>query len=68
MGAEEYEENDRKDLVEEMTLQDHFEESVVSGRGSIRRRSSRYKNKRCSSKKKLSGKKKKKELEVGIKV
>ncbi|XP_010174504.2 multidrug resistance protein 1 [Antrostomus carolinensis] len=61
-GTEEYEENDRKDLVEEMTLQDHFEESVVSGRGSIRRRSSRYKSKSCS-KKKFSGKKKKKELE-----
>jgi len=55
--------------VEDLTLRDHVEESVISGRGSIRRRSSRYKSKRCSSKKKSSGKKKKKrkELEVGIK-
>uniref|UniRef100_A0A8C8BB02 ATP-binding cassette sub-family B member 5 n=1 Tax=Otus sunia TaxID=257818 RepID=A0A8C8BB02_9STRI len=59
----EYEENDKNDSVEELTLQDHFEKSVISGRGSIRRRSSRYKSKRCSSKKKSSGKKKKKELE-----
>uniref|UniRef100_A0A8C0AWX8 ABC-type xenobiotic transporter n=1 Tax=Buteo japonicus TaxID=224669 RepID=A0A8C0AWX8_9AVES len=36
-------ENDGNDLVEELTLQDRFEESVISGRGSIRRRSSRYK-------------------------
>uniref|UniRef100_A0A8C0EE26 ABC-type xenobiotic transporter n=1 Tax=Bubo bubo TaxID=30461 RepID=A0A8C0EE26_BUBBB len=42
-GAEEYEENDKNDFVEKLTLQDHFEESVISGRGSIRRRSSRYK-------------------------
>uniref|UniRef100_A0A8C8BBZ5 ABC-type xenobiotic transporter n=1 Tax=Otus sunia TaxID=257818 RepID=A0A8C8BBZ5_9STRI len=42
-GAEEYEENDKNDSVEELTLQDHFEKSVISGRGSIRRRSSRYK-------------------------
>uniref|UniRef100_A0A8C0AX13 ABC-type xenobiotic transporter n=1 Tax=Buteo japonicus TaxID=224669 RepID=A0A8C0AX13_9AVES len=56
-------ENDGNDLVEELTLQDRFEESVISGRGSIRRRSSRYKSKRCSSKKQPSGKKKKKELE-----
>ncbi|CAM9221766.1 unnamed protein product [Bubo scandiacus] len=62
-GAEEYEENDKNDFVEKLTLQDHFEESVISGRGSIRRRSSRYKSKRGSSKKKSSGKKKKKELE-----
>uniref|UniRef100_A0A8D0EKA2 ABC-type xenobiotic transporter n=1 Tax=Strix occidentalis caurina TaxID=311401 RepID=A0A8D0EKA2_STROC len=62
-GAEEYEENDKNDFVEKLTLQDHFEESVISGSGSIRRRSSRYKSKRCSSKKKSSGKKKKKELE-----
>ncbi|XP_074754153.1 ATP-binding cassette sub-family B member 5 isoform X2 [Athene noctua] len=62
-GAEEYEENDKTDFVEKLTLQNHFEESVISGRGSIRRRSSRYKSKRCSSKKKSSGKKKKKELE-----
>ncbi|XP_059674811.1 ATP-binding cassette sub-family B member 5 [Gavia stellata] len=60
---EEYEENDRNYLVEELTLQDHFEELVISGRGSIQRRSSRYKSKRCSSKKKSSGEKKKKELE-----
>ncbi|XP_076187473.1 ATP-binding cassette sub-family B member 5 isoform X2 [Aptenodytes patagonicus] len=62
-GAEEYEENDRNDLEEELTLQDHFEQSVISGRGNIRRRSSRHKSKRSSSKKKSSGKKKKKELE-----
>ncbi|XP_014140363.2 ATP-binding cassette sub-family B member 5 isoform X1 [Falco cherrug] len=62
-GGEEYEENYRNDLVEELTLQDSFEESVIPGRGSIRRRSSRYKSKRRSSKKKSSGKKKKKELE-----
>ncbi|KAM7123898.1 ATP-dependent translocase ABCB1-like [Ciconia maguari] len=62
-GAEEYEENDRNHLVEELTLQDHFEESVISRRSSMRRRSSRYKSKRCSSKKKSSAKKKKKELE-----
>ncbi|KAM6422510.1 LOW QUALITY PROTEIN: ATP-binding cassette sub-family B member 5 [Rhynochetos jubatus] len=61
--AEEYEENDRNDLVEDLTLQDHFKESVIFGRGSIRRRSTRYKSKRCLSKKKSSGKKKKKELE-----
>ncbi|XP_010147784.1 PREDICTED: multidrug resistance protein 1-like [Eurypyga helias] len=61
--AEEYEENGRNDLVEELTLQDHFKESVISGRGSIRKRSSRYKSERCLSKKKSSGKKKKKELE-----
>uniref|UniRef100_A0A8C8B8Q3 ATP-binding cassette sub-family B member 5 n=1 Tax=Otus sunia TaxID=257818 RepID=A0A8C8B8Q3_9STRI len=40
---QEYEENDKNDSVEELTLQDHFEKSVISGRGSIRRRSSRYK-------------------------
>uniref|UniRef100_A0A663MQY4 ABC-type xenobiotic transporter n=1 Tax=Athene cunicularia TaxID=194338 RepID=A0A663MQY4_ATHCN len=56
-------ENDKNDFVEKLTLQNHFEESVISGKGSIRRRSSRYKSKRCSSKKKFSGKKKKKELE-----
>ncbi|XP_065484687.1 ATP-binding cassette sub-family B member 5 [Caloenas nicobarica] len=61
--AEEYEENNMNDLVEELTLQDHFEESVIPGKGSIRRRSSRYKSKRCSSKKKPSRKKEKKELE-----
>ncbi|XP_010127954.1 PREDICTED: multidrug resistance protein 1-like, partial [Chlamydotis macqueenii] len=61
--AEEYEENNRSDLVEKLTLQDRFEESVISGRGSIRRRSSRYQSKRRSSKKKSSGKKKKKKLE-----
>uniref|UniRef100_A0A663MR60 ATP binding cassette subfamily B member 5 n=1 Tax=Athene cunicularia TaxID=194338 RepID=A0A663MR60_ATHCN len=42
-GAEEYEENDKNDFVEKLTLQNHFEESVISGKGSIRRRSSRYK-------------------------
>ncbi|XP_009077778.1 PREDICTED: multidrug resistance protein 1-like, partial [Acanthisitta chloris] len=61
--AEEHEES-INDLVEELTLQDHFEESVISGRGSIQRRSSRYKNKKCASKKSSFGKKKKKmELE-----
>ncbi|XP_075273573.1 ATP-binding cassette sub-family B member 5 [Opisthocomus hoazin] len=63
-GADESEENDRNDLVEDLTLRDHVEESVISGRGSIRRRSSRYKSKRCSSKKKSSGKKKKKRKEL----
>ncbi|XP_010013816.1 PREDICTED: multidrug resistance protein 1-like [Nestor notabilis] len=62
-GAEEYEEEDRNDLVEELIFQDDFEESVISGKGSIRRRSSRYKSKRGSSKKKSSGKKEKEELE-----
>ncbi|XP_061853387.1 ATP-binding cassette sub-family B member 5 [Colius striatus] len=62
MGTEEYEENDGSGVLEELTLQDHFEESVVSGRGSIRRRSSRYRSKRHSSKEKSPGKKKK-ELE-----
>ncbi|KAM6314849.1 LOW QUALITY PROTEIN: ATP-binding cassette sub-family B member 5 [Aegotheles albertisi] len=62
-GAEEYEENDRNDLMEELTLQDDFEKSVMSGRGSIRRKSSKCKSKRHSSKKKSSGKKKQKELE-----
>uniref|UniRef100_A0A8C3KQT2 ATP-binding cassette sub-family B member 5 n=1 Tax=Calidris pygmaea TaxID=425635 RepID=A0A8C3KQT2_9CHAR len=64
--AEEYEENGRNDLVKKLTLQDHFEEPVISGRGSIRRRSSKYKSKRCSSKKKSSGKKKKKELILAL--
>uniref|UniRef100_A0A672TWY6 ABC-type xenobiotic transporter n=1 Tax=Strigops habroptila TaxID=2489341 RepID=A0A672TWY6_STRHB len=49
-------------LLNELVLQDHFEESVISGKGGIRRRSSRYKSKRSSSK--SSGKKEKKELEV----
>uniref|UniRef100_A0A663MRC3 ABC-type xenobiotic transporter n=1 Tax=Athene cunicularia TaxID=194338 RepID=A0A663MRC3_ATHCN len=40
-------------IVSKLTLQNHFEESVISGKGSIRRRSSRYKSKRCSSKKKI---------------
>ncbi|XP_027733749.1 ATP-binding cassette sub-family B member 5 [Empidonax traillii] len=57
-GAEEYEEN--INLVEDLTLQDHFEESVISGRDSIRRRSSRYKS---TSKKSFGKRKKKKELE-----
>ncbi|XP_032552546.1 ATP-binding cassette sub-family B member 5 [Chiroxiphia lanceolata] len=56
--AEEYEEN--INLVEELTRQDHFEESVISGRGSIRRRSSRYKSK---SKKSFGKRKEKKEVE-----
>ncbi|NWW34547.1 MDR1 protein, partial [Panurus biarmicus] len=60
-GAEEYEENINP--VEELILQDHFETSVIPGRGSIRRRSSRYKSKRSSSKNPF-GKKKKKEVEV----
>ncbi|XP_071416991.1 ATP-binding cassette sub-family B member 5 isoform X3 [Pithys albifrons albifrons] len=58
--AEQYEEN--VSLVEELTFQDHFDESVIPERGSIRRRSSIYKSKKCSSKKSF-GKKKKKELE-----
>ncbi|XP_048806639.1 ATP-binding cassette sub-family B member 5 isoform X2 [Lagopus muta] len=61
--AEEYEENDKSSSVEKLNLKDHFEEPVITGRGSIRRRSSRYKSKRSSSKKKSSKKKKKKELE-----
>ncbi|XP_017679387.1 PREDICTED: ATP-binding cassette sub-family B member 5 isoform X2 [Lepidothrix coronata] len=56
--AEEYEEN--INLMEDLTLQDHFEESVISGRGSIRRRSSRYKS---TSKKSFGKRKEKKELE-----
>ncbi|XP_071661151.1 ATP-binding cassette sub-family B member 5 isoform X2 [Patagioenas fasciata] len=62
-GAEEYEENNINDLVEELTLQDNFGESVIPGKGSVRRRSSRHKSKRRSSKKKPSRKKEKKELE-----
>ncbi|XP_050174693.1 ATP-binding cassette sub-family B member 5 [Myiozetetes cayanensis] len=58
IGAEEYEENINP--VEDLTLQDHFEESVISGRDSIRRRSSRYKS---TSKKSFGKRKKKKELE-----
>ncbi|XP_065609379.1 ATP-binding cassette sub-family B member 5 [Cyrtonyx montezumae] len=61
--VEEYEENDKNSSVEKLALKDHFEEPVVTGRSSIRRRSSRYKSKRSSSKKKFSKKKKKKELE-----
>ncbi|XP_064907343.1 ATP-binding cassette sub-family B member 5 isoform X2 [Columba livia] len=61
--AEEYEENNINELVEELTLQDNFEESVIPRKGSIRRRSSRHKSKRRSSKKKPSRKKEKKELE-----
>uniref|UniRef100_A0A803XPJ8 ABC-type xenobiotic transporter n=1 Tax=Meleagris gallopavo TaxID=9103 RepID=A0A803XPJ8_MELGA len=61
--AEEYEENDKSSSVEKLNLKDQFEEPVTTGRGSIRRRSSRYKSKRSSSKKKSSKKKKKKELE-----
>uniref|UniRef100_A0A8C5TXF0 ABC-type xenobiotic transporter n=1 Tax=Malurus cyaneus samueli TaxID=2593467 RepID=A0A8C5TXF0_9PASS len=56
---EEYEEN--LNPVEDLTLQDHFEESVIPGRGSIRRRSSRYNSKKSSSKKPFGKKKKKKE-------
>ncbi|XP_009569142.2 ATP-dependent translocase ABCB1 isoform X2 [Cuculus canorus] len=62
-GDEEYEGNYRNDLVEELTLQHNFEESVTSGRRSIRKRSSRCKSKKFSSKKKPFRKKKKKELE-----
>ncbi|KAM9387494.1 ATP-binding cassette sub-family B member 5 [Phaethornis superciliosus] len=60
-GADKYEESNRNDLVETLTLQDNVEKSVVSGKGSIRRRSSRYK--KCSSEEKFFVKKKKKELE-----
>ncbi|XP_031965933.1 ATP-binding cassette sub-family B member 5 isoform X2 [Corvus moneduloides] len=59
--AEEYEENINP--VEELTLQNNFEGSVISGRGSIRRRSSRYKSKRSSSKNPFGKKKKKMEVE-----
>ncbi|XP_008629567.2 PREDICTED: ATP-binding cassette sub-family B member 5 isoform X1 [Corvus brachyrhynchos] len=59
--AEEYEENINP--VEELTLQNNFEGSVMSGRGSIRRRSSRYKSKRSSSKNPFGKKKKKMEVE-----
>ncbi|XP_014749850.1 PREDICTED: ATP-binding cassette sub-family B member 5 isoform X2 [Sturnus vulgaris] len=59
-GGEEYEE---KNPMEELILQDHFETSVIPERGSIRRRSSRYKSKRRSSKNPFGKKKKKKEVE-----
>uniref|UniRef100_A0A8C3XY64 ATP-binding cassette sub-family B member 5 n=1 Tax=Catharus ustulatus TaxID=91951 RepID=A0A8C3XY64_CATUS len=59
-GPEEYEE---KNHMEELILQDHFETSVIPERGSIRRRSSRYKSKRRSSKNPFGKKKKKKEVE-----
>nr|XP_009679076.1 PREDICTED: ATP-binding cassette sub-family B member 5 isoform X2 [Struthio camelus australis] len=62
-GAEEYEENNRKDLVQEMTGQVDFEDLVTLKKGSIRRRSSRRKSRRCSSKNKSSEKKKKKDME-----
>ncbi|XP_009905550.2 ATP-binding cassette sub-family B member 5 [Dryobates pubescens] len=62
-GAEECEGDVRNVLVEELALEDHFEESVVSGRGSIRRRSSRHQSKKHSSKKIFSGKRGRKELE-----
>ncbi|XP_030301088.1 ATP-binding cassette sub-family B member 5 [Calypte anna] len=64
MRADKYEESDRNDLVEALTLHDNVEEildMMVSGKGSIRRRSSRYK--KCSSKENFFEKKKKKELE-----
>ncbi|XP_068065362.1 ATP-binding cassette sub-family B member 5 isoform X1 [Anomalospiza imberbis] len=57
-GSEEYDENISP--VEEMTLQNHFETSVI--RGSVRRRSSRYKSK-SSSKNPFGKKKKQKEVE-----
>ncbi|XP_041274196.1 ATP-binding cassette sub-family B member 5 isoform X3 [Onychostruthus taczanowskii] len=60
-GAEEYEENINP--VEELTLQNDFETSVIPGKGSIRRRSSRYKSKRSSSKNPFGKKKKQKEVE-----
>uniref|UniRef100_A0A8B9Q879 ABC-type xenobiotic transporter n=1 Tax=Apteryx owenii TaxID=8824 RepID=A0A8B9Q879_APTOW len=62
-GVEEYEKNDRNDLVQELTGQVDFEGLGIFKKGSIRRRSSRYKSRRCSSKKKSSEKKKKKDLE-----
>ncbi|XP_068791160.1 ATP-binding cassette sub-family B member 5 isoform X1 [Struthio camelus] len=62
-GAEEYEENNRKDLVQEMTGQVDFEDLVTLKKGSIHRRSSRRKSRRCSSKNKSSEKKKKKDME-----
>ncbi|XP_030088446.2 ATP-binding cassette sub-family B member 5 isoform X2 [Serinus canaria] len=60
-GAEEYEENINP--VEELTLQNHFETSVMPGRGSMRRRSSQYKSKKSSSKNPFGKKKKQKEVE-----
>ncbi|XP_030824814.1 ATP-binding cassette sub-family B member 5 [Camarhynchus parvulus] len=60
-GAEEYEENINP--VEELSLQNHFEISVMPEKGSIRRRSSRYKSKRSSSKNPFGQKKKQKEVE-----
>ncbi|XP_067147710.1 ATP-binding cassette sub-family B member 5 isoform X1 [Apteryx mantelli] len=62
-GVEEYEKNDRNDLVQELTGQVDFEDLGIFKKGSIRRRFSRYKSRRCSSKKKSSEKKKKKDLE-----
>ncbi|KAL2307451.1 hypothetical protein Nmel_000417 [Mimus melanotis] len=59
-GAEEYEE---KNPMEELIFQDNFETSVIPGRGSIRRRSSKYKSKRRSNKNPFGKKKEKKEVE-----
>ncbi|XP_062423785.1 ATP-binding cassette sub-family B member 5 [Rhea pennata] len=61
--AEECDDNNRNDLVQELTGQADFEDLGIFKKGSIRRRSSRYKSKRCSSKKKSSKKKKEKDLE-----
>lgn len=52
--------------MEELTLQNHFEISVIPEKGSIRRRSSRYESKKSSSKNSFGKKKKQKEVEVGI--
>uniref|UniRef100_A0A8C3X868 ATP binding cassette subfamily B member 5 n=1 Tax=Cyanoderma ruficeps TaxID=181631 RepID=A0A8C3X868_9PASS len=60
-GAEEYEEN--VNPVEKLMIEDHFETSVIPGRGSIRRRSSSYKSKKSSSKNPFGKKKNKKEVE-----
>ncbi|XP_025960915.1 ATP-binding cassette sub-family B member 5 [Dromaius novaehollandiae] len=56
-------ENNRNDLVQELTGQVDFEDLEIFKKGSIRRRSSRYKSRRHSSKKKSSEKKQKKDLE-----
>ncbi|XP_054129760.1 ATP-binding cassette sub-family B member 5 isoform X3 [Melozone crissalis] len=60
-GAEKYEENINP--VEELTFQNNFETSVIPEKGSIRRRSSKYKSKKSSSKNPFGKKKKQKEVE-----
>ncbi|KAM3681012.1 ATP-binding cassette sub-family B member 5 isoform 3-T3 [Ammospiza maritima maritima] len=60
-GAEKYEENINP--VEELTFQNNIETSVMPEKGSIRRRSSKYKSKKSSSKNPFGKKKKQKEVE-----